>query len=412
MSVNSHPRPVVTLDAATVDRIVDEPIARQDEILAAAPPSDSLVQDTLAFALDKIDQNLHRFGLRFPAPSSVAGTYEVIDNVEWTNGFWTGMLWLASDVSGQSRPREIAMAHLDSYEHRLAARVNIDHHDLGFLYSLSAVAASMRTADVRATTIGLRAATVLLGRYLPVAGVIQAWGDLDDPVQRGRIIIDCNLNLPLLFWASRRTGDERFSAAARHHLMMAGRHLVRADASTFHTFYFDPVHGLPMFGRTHQGYADDSCWARGQAWGIYGFALGYRHTRDPQLLRLAKRLANYYLNRLPQDGVCYWDLHFTCGTEPRDSSAAAIAACGMLELADLLPPADPQRQVYRAAAVTTLGRLASNYLTSSDAAESGLLRHAVYHMPNGIGVDESCIWGDYFFLEGLVRMTRDWEPFW
>jgi unsaturated chondroitin disaccharide hydrolase len=339
----------------------------------------------------------------------VGGRYAPIDNTEWTNGFWTGMLWLAYEITGDMRYRDAAHRHTLSFKQRLNQRINVDHHDLGFLYTLSCVSAHKLTADEEAKQTALEAAGLLLQRYLPSAGVIQAWGDLSDPAQRGRMIIDCNLNLPLLYWAAGITGSPRFYRAADMHILRAATHIVRNDASTFHTFYMDAITGAPLYGKTHQGYSDNSCWARGQAWGIYGFALVHRYRRAPALLNIAKRLANYFLNRSPEDGVCYWDLYFTSGPEEKDSSAAAIAACGLLALARSLPAAE--REPYEAAARTIIQSLSRTYLSDSPGAH-GVLKHAVYHMPNRIGVNESCIWGDYFYLEALVRLTRDWRPYW
>jgi rhamnogalacturonyl hydrolase YesR len=370
------------------------------------------VDRALARALAVVDRNLAHFGDQFPAPSSTGGVYPAIGNVEWTNGFWTGMLWLAYEATGAQRYREAAERQVLSFHQRQAERLNTNHHDLGFLYSLSCVSAYRLTGSTVAAEAAMGAARLLLERYLPQAGIIQAWGDLNDPEQAGRMIIDCNLNLPLLYWASDYSGDHAFRAAADRHIEAAARHIVRADGSTFHTFYFDPASGAPRHGKTHQGFADDSCWARGQAWGIAGFPLVYRHNGDTRLLALAKVLANYYLNRLPEDGICYWDLVFTSGAEERDSSAAAIAACGLLELATALPLLDPLRADYQRAALRTVSQLSEHYLSDDDVPGGGLLLHAVYHKPQRIGIDESCIWGDYFYLESLVRLSRSWQSYW
>jgi rhamnogalacturonyl hydrolase YesR len=371
-----------------------------------------LVERSIEFILTKIDQNLAAFGDRFPAPSSVGGVYDPIDNIEWTNGFWTGMLWLAYEVTGDRHYLNAALSHVVSFKQRVESRTNVDHHDLGFLYTLSCVSAYKLTGSDIAKDAALKAAELLLRRYLPAAGIIQAWGDLSDPAQRGRMIIDCNLNLPLLYWASEITGDGKFREAANTHIARAAAHIVRSDASTFHTFYMDAETGKPRYGKTHQGYSDNSCWARGQAWGISGFPLVYRYNGDAKLVTLAKKLANYFLNRLPDDGICHWDLHFRSGPEPRDSSAAAIAACGLLELERSLPVLDPHRPMYQGAAWAMVRQLSQTYLTSDAPTANGVLKHAVYHMPNRVGVDESCIWGDYFYFEALVRLSRVWRPYW
>lgn len=378
---------------------------------AADRPDAQALDRMIAAVLARIDRALPAFGKRFPGPSSERGVYPAIDNVEWTNGFWTGMLWLAWELSGEARYRRAAEIQLPGYAERLRRRINVDHHDLGFLYSLSACAAHRLTGSAEARVAGLEAARLLLARFDPVAGVIQAWGDMDDPEQRGRMIIDCNLNLPLLYWAARQTGERDFAAAADRHLMRAAELLVRPDASTYHTYYIDTRTGLGRHGSTHQGFSDDSSWARGQAWGIYGFALGHRHMGEAGLISLSAKLANHFLNRLPDDGICCWDLIFTDDQTPRDSSAAAIAACGLIELAGALPLSDPARPAYEQWAWHIVRMLDAHYLAPIEGA-NGVLAHAVYHMPNRVGVHESCIWGDYFYLEALMRLRRVWTPYW
>ncbi|GGC14454.1 glycosyl hydrolase [Novosphingobium endophyticum] len=381
----------------------------QIELQRPAPEQiDALIDAVLA----RIDRTLPQFIEHFPAPASESGVYAPIDNVEWTNGFWTGMLWLAWELTDRPIYREAAERHVLSFADRIERRINIDHHDLGFLYTLSACAAHRLTGSEIGLNAGLEAARQLLARFDPVANVIQAWGDMRDPEQRGRMIIDCNLNLPLLYWATAQTGELQFADAANRHLAQAQKLLVRPDFSTFHTFYVDTQTGKPRHGSTHQGFSDDSSWARGQAWGIYGFALGWRHTRDAQLAELSAKLANHFLNRLPGDGICCWDLIFTDDDQtPRDSSAAAIAACGLLELANALPLSDEARDGYAAWAWHIVRALGKNYLAPIEGSNAVLL-HAVYHMPNKAGVDEACIWGDYFYLEALMRLRRIWSPYW
>ena len=394
-------------------RAVPEALVRERLPLSwQTKPSRAVIDRAIAQALASVERNLRHFGQQFPTPSSTNGVYGTMDNTEWTNGFWTGMLWLAYEVSGEARYRDAAHANVLSFDKRQRERINVNHHDLGFLYSLSCVAGYKLTGEQVAADAALAAADLLIQRYLPNAGIIQAWGDLNDPAQRGRMIIDCNLNLPLLYWASGHTGKPVYREIADQHIAAAARHIVRPDGSTFHTFFFDGETGQPVQGKTHQGYADDSCWARGQAWGISGFPLAAAHNGDTGLLELSKVVANYYLNRLPADGICYWDLIFTEGSEERDSSATAVAACGLLELARALPLLDPLRAEYETAALGMVATLSEHYVQQDAPPGGGLLRHAVYHKPNRIGVDESCIWGDYFYMEALVRLTRMWEPYW
>jgi len=376
------------------------------------PPDRARIERAVKAAVTAVGRNLDHFGDTFPEPSSVAGVYPAMGNTEWTNGFWTGQLWLAYELDGADKFRAAAQRHVTSFDERQRNRLATNHHDLGFLYSLSCVAGYKLTGSEVAKRAALGAAELLLERYFGGAGIIQAWGDLTDPAQRGRMIIDCNLNLPLLYWATEVTGDLRYRNAANRHIEQAARHIVRPDGSTFHTFFFDADTGSPREGKTHQGFADTSCWARGQAWGIAGFPLVARYNHDLRLIELGKVLANYYLNRLPADGICYWDLIFTDGPEERDSSAAAIAACGLLELARQLPLLDPLRTSYERAATGMVLTLSEHYFAHGGAPGAGLLKHGVYHKPNRVGIDESCIWGDYFYLEALVRLTRIWRPYW
>ncbi len=362
--------------------------------------------------LQKLSHNLHAFGDKFPAETCEKGRYKLTENVEWTTSFWTGQLWLAWELSGREEFRLAAEKQVRSFGHRITHRIDTDTHDLGFLYTLSCVSAWRLTGNRDARCFALHAAEALLERYSPTAQIIQAWGDLNDPDQHGRMIIDCNMNLPLLYWASEQTGDPRFAAAAQAHAHQAAKYIIRPDASTYHTYYMDTVSGEPRYGNTHQGYANDSCWSRGQAWGIYGFLLTYHYTGESEFVEISRRLAHYFLNRLPEDDVCHWDLALLGTDQYRDSSAAAIAVCGLLELLETLPVLDPERAYYEEMALRILSSLTQNYLAGDEDQTDGLLKHSVYHLSGGKGIDECCSWGDYFYLEALVRATRVWKMYW
>lgn len=367
------------------------------------------LQEAIAKVIRQIDAMLPRFTDTFPAASATEGRYPAVEKVDWTEGFWTGMLWLAWEVTGDNKYRAVAESLLDSFEERLDRRVKVDTHDLGFLYLLSCVNAWKLTGNTRARSLALRAAELLYQRFNATAGVIQAWGDLSDPARQGRMIIDCNLNVPLLFWAADETGNQTWREAAIRHLAQAARYLVRDDASTFHTFYMDIHSGKPLRGDTHQGFSDSSCWARGQAWGIYGFALSFTHTGDATQPELSRRLAHYFLNRLPEDYVCYWDLIFTPEDKAwRDTSAAAIAVCGLAELLKQLPLTDPLRPAYANAIALIMQNLHQHYFADP---QDGLLREGVYNFGRNMGINEPNLWGDYFYFEALVRLSRVWTPY-
>lgn len=369
-------------------------------------------EKAIRFILAKIDQNLEQFTYKFPAPASINNVYPAIANTDWTSSFWTGMLWLAYEVTGDQKYRRVAEIQLKDYKRRIDEKKDIDTHDLGFLYSLSSVAAYKITGNEEAKQTALNATELLMNRYFEKAGIIQAWGNLNDPQNRGRMIIDCCMNLPLLYWASLVTGEHKYYSAALNHVNQAMKYIVREDASSYHTFYMDVETGTPKYGKTAQGYSDTSCWARGQAWGIYGFVLSYLYTKDWQFIEMAKKLTNYFLNRLPGDGVCYWDLVFTDGHEERDSSASVIAACGMLEMAKHLVLTDPAKRIYENAAIFIVKSLSENYTSQNTPQSNGILLHAVYAKPDGKGIDECNIWGDYFYLEALVRLVKDWRLYW
>jgi unsaturated chondroitin disaccharide hydrolase len=367
----------------------------------------------LNLAIDKLDRLSRRFPCGFPSGYGDANVYQPAGNIEWTAGFWTGLLWLAYQRTGLSLWRERAEALLPSFVHRLEARgAGVETHDLGFLYTLSAVAAWRTTGDATARSGALRAADLLAARYLPRGHIIQAWGRLDDPQERGRIIVDSAMNMPLLFWAASESGVASLRDIATRHLDQCIRLLVRPDGSTFHTFFVDAETGEGRYGRTHQGFSDFSCWSRGQAWAIYGFSLAYRYTREARYLDVARRLARYFLDHVPPDGICRWDLTFgsTEKQEP-DTSAAAIAVSGLQELAALLGPDDPDRPRVAAEARRVLEILVSAH-ASTDPAEDGILLHGVCHRPLGLGVNECCLWGDYFYVEALARLEPAWSSFW
>lgn len=376
-------------------------------------------------ALAKVAANARVFADCFPENSTCGGVYHprvprkdtvVGGNSGWTTAFWTGQLWLTYQVSGDARWRELAQRHSASFTDRLRRGVDLQHHDLGFLYTLSSIADYRLTGSLAARATALAAASALMQRYLAAPGVLQAWGTLDDAEQRGRTIIDAMMNLPLLSFAAEQTGEPRFAEAALRHARQSARWLVRADGTTHHTYYFDPDLGAPRYGRTRQGASDDSCWARGQAWGIYGFALAFFHFDDPSFLDSARRLAEVFLARLPADRIAYWDLIYSDGSlEPRDASACAIAACGLFELARTERLAAHERIGYRQAGCELVDALAGRCAAGSTS--NALLLRGTHNKPKGLGIEEANLWGDYFYLEALVRVRLharggDWPSFW
>lgn len=361
----------------------------------------------LQAALGQLDRLARRWPLGFPSGYSRQGRYAQTANCGWTPGFWIGQLWLAYQHTGDAVWRGRAEALLPSFAARLeAGGAGIASHDLGFLYSLSCVAAVRCTGSAYARQWAWRAADALAARTHPGAGTVQAWGDLDDATERGRILIDSAMNMPLLCWAAHSRGAPGLHELALRHWTQCARHLVRADGSTHHSAFIDPDTGACRSTQTLQGWSDHSCWARGQAWGLYGFTLAYRHSGHADFLVLARRLAHTFLQRLPADGVCAWDLDLDPAQgHAQDSSACAVAAAGLLALAAQLPAQDADAGPFLRSGQRLLHALGTRFRCRSPQ-DDGLLRNAVAHHPLGQGIGESCLWGDYFYLEALLLQRQ------
>lgn len=371
------------------------------------------LQEEIEFAVNKVRENLKTFQETVPPAASEGLVYPEEENIDWTASFWVGMLFLAKELTNSTEFDATIEKQMASFKHRLENKIELETHDIGFLYSLSAVADYQVNKHEASKKMAIQAADLLMERYSPTAQIIQAWGNLNDPAQRGRMIIDCLMNLPLLYFASEQTGDESYKKAAYAHAKQTQKYIVRPNNTTFHTYYFDVKTGEPIEGKTQQGYSDDSCWARGQAWGIYGFTLSYNHTGDYQFLETAKAVADYFISQLPKDQVAYWDLLFNDGSgQERDSSAAAIAVCGLLELAKQLPLSDPKHEEYEAVAIKIMQALAQKYTSKKSEHSNGLLLEGVYDKNSNKGVNECMIWGDYYYLEALTRLAKSWYSVW
>lgn len=383
------------------ERFLDQPLLTKAEVKAA-----------IDLAMEQLRVNMAYFKDEFPTPATFDNLYPKMDNTEWTNGFWTGELWLGYEYTNEEAMKQLAQANDRSFLDRVEKRIELDHHDLGFLYTPSCMAEYKLLHTPEARKAAILAADKLIERYQEVGGFIQAWGELGKP-EHYRLIIDCLLNIQLLFWASEQTGNPKYAQMATQHFYTSANNVIRDDASAFHTFYFDPKTGEPLKGVTRQGYSDDSAWARGQAWGIYGIPLTYRFVKDEDCFGLFKGITNYFLNRLPKDHVSYWDLIFGDGSgHSRDSSATATAVCGMHEMLKHLPEVDRDKLTYKYAMHAMLRSLIDNYANREIKPGRPLLLHGVYSWHSGKGVDEGNIWGDYYYLEALIRFYKDWELYW
>lgn len=373
-------------------------------------------EKALDFAVEQVLNNLKEFTASFKKAYSEEGFYKPTPNVNWTTGFWTGQIWLAYERSHDERLKQAGLIQIESFLDRINRKVEVDHHDMGFLYSPSCVAGYKLTGDSKGREAAIKAADQLITRFQPVGEFIQAWGPMNQP-ENYRFIIDCLLNLPLLYWATEETKDQKYREIAEKHIHTAIANVIREDYSTWHTFFMDMKTGKPDHGATCQGYRDGSAWARGQAWGVYGCALAYRYTRRPEYIEDFKHVTGYFLEHLPSDLVPYWDLEFGDGSgEPRDSSSASIAACGMLEMAKYLEEKD--RAYYTSVAKKLMEALVSGYAVRDLKESNGLVLHSTYSKKSPYntctpeGVDECNIWGDYFYMEALTRLLTKWNPYW
>ena len=375
------------------------------------------VQAQIDHAVEILRGNIDEFGSRFWGNSSINNRYHVAPNDDWTQGFITGCYWLAWEETGDDVFCKTALEQTLDFGYRIQNRIMTDHHDMGFLYSLSCVAAWRLTGNKQALDTALLAADNLMIRFQEKGQFFQAWGTFGAR-DNYRLIIDCLMNLPLLYWASEVSHDPRYRSKALAHTETSLKNLVRPDWSTYHTFFFDPDTGEPVRGVTAQGYRNDTAWARGQAWGIYGIALSYRYTKDPQCMKLFEHIADYFMNHLSSSGLPYWDLSFPDGVdEPWDSSAAAIAACGMLEMAKYL--SENEAHKYTSCAISLANAMAAHCAVKDRSISNGLLMHGVYgksspyNTVQDAGVDECTCWGDYFWLELLTRLKKpNWNAYW
>ena len=315
----------------------------------------------------------------------------------WCDGFLPGIMWILC-ARGDGSWREPA----ERYSKRLEPRqFDRDVHDLGFIFSSSYGRWYDITGDAALNAALIQAGRTMALRFREKGEYLRSF------VSEDSLFIDIMMNVGIVFHAAREAGDERLFDTAMRHCLTTRRVLVRGDGSTAHEGLFDLETGEFLRQTTHQGYRGDSCWARGLAWALYGFGTAYRCSQDQRFLRTAEACADFYIANLPANGVPPWD--FNAPEESRalvDTSAAAIAASGLLQLAALA--ADPlHAAVYEETARRALATLCGQYLAASDPQWEGILKGGVYHLHKGLGVNESVMWGDYFFVEALDRALRE-----
>ena len=378
-------------------------------------PSRERHQQALERCVAKLRQTMPTIGLRNPKIGLPDQTWSYCGPYDWVVSFHAGQLWLALELTGESCFLNAARARRAVFRDILRHR-DAQDHDLGFQFSLSCVAEWLLTADLEARELALEAASRLLERYRPDAQYIQAWnarsihGGIRSEFANGRVIVDTMQNLALLHWAHRETGRGDFAEAANGHATTTLKHLVRADDTSFHTFLFDPASGKPLRGETHQGYADDSCWSRGQAWLIHGYAQCAATTGNLAFLDAARRLAAKAEALMADDDVPVWDYSVpNAKTAPRDSSAGAIMAAGVFILAGLCEPEEALR--WHGFGDRLIGGLLDSCDLTGDPKAEGLLGHGAAHASAGYS-DAMLPYGDYYFMEALMRSLGHTRFFW
>jgi unsaturated chondroitin disaccharide hydrolase len=327
----------------------------------------------------------------------------------WCDGFLPGMMWVFrrfdADHGGDAQEwLGLAQRYTKPLEPRQFDR---DVHDLGFIFLSTYYRWHRLTEDPAINEVLIQAGRTLALRFQEKGQYLRSF------VAESSLFIDIMMNVGIIFYAARETGDKRLREIALRHCLTTRRVLVRGDGSTAHEGIFDPDTGEFLRQSTQQGYRGDSCWSRGLTWALYGFATSYEYSRDPNFLRTAEKCADYYITHTPDDGVPPWDYNAPAESRKQlDTSAAAIAAAGMLRLCRLI--ADPVKgHFYWTTAVRILRTLCEKHLGKDVKGWEGILRGGVYHIHKNLGVNESVMWGDYFFtvaLENALRAMNQGAP--
>lgn len=326
--------------------------------------------------------------------------YRMNDGLNWwTNGFWGGMMWLMYHETGNNKYAEIAKISEEKLDQCFTDYYGL-HHDVGFMWLPTAVADYRITKNPESRKRGLHAANLLAGRFNPVGKFIRAWNNVGADDTRGWAIIDCMFNIPLLYWASEETEDPRFKQIAMMHADTVMEHFIRLDGSSEHIVEFDPFGGGVVKTYGGQGYENGSSWTRGQTWALYGFMMSYIHTGKVEYLNTAKRIAHYFIANIPESGIIPVDFRQPKEPEWEDSTAAAIAACGLIEITKHV--GEYEKDLYLNAALKLLKALdenRSNWTQSNDCILENCT--AAYHSKEH---HFNIIYGDYYFMEAIFKL--------
>ena len=340
--------------------------------------------------------------LSFPRSMTLATQkIQKVPSKDWTSGFYAGNLWQIYTLTGDEKYKEKAKQWTAFIEKE---KFNDKTHDMGFKVFCSFGKGLEVENNPHYKEVIIKSAQTLSTRFSAKVGAIRSW-DFNKDIWDYPVIIDNMLNLELLFEASKLSGDNTYRNIAISHANKTLKNHFRADNSCYHVVSYDTITGQPKMKVTHQGYNDESSWARGQGWAIYGYTLCYRYTKDKAYLKQAEATAKYFLENqnMPEDGIVYWDFKDPkIPNSPRDASAAALVASGLFELYDYT-----KNEVYLSYANKVLASLSTqNYIL--DAAQKGpfVLDHSTGNWPKNDEIDEPIVYGDYYYLEALIRQKK------
>jgi len=376
----------------------------------------AFAQQQLRFALDEIDYAVankspqshtrqekdKQSELTNPRSTKTDGTLHLVPSKDWTSGFFPGELWFLYEYTHNNFWRKKAQLRTDILE---CEKMNGSTHDMGFKMYCSFGNGYRLTQNEHYKEILLQSARTLSTRFKPKAGIIRSWDHNRDKWQCP-VIIDNMMNLELLFWATKESRDSIFYHIAVSHALTTMKNHFRLDNSCYHVVDYDTITGKILDKNTHQGFSNESAWARGQAWALYGYTMCYRETRLPEFLRQAQKIEEYLFNNknMPEDLIPYWDFNApNIPNEPRDVSAATIIASALYELSqyDLK---DGKR--YKANADKIIENLTNHYRANLYKDNGFLLLHSTGTKPTNTEVDVPIVYADYYFLEALIRKYR------